>query len=114
MRTIRLNERDLARIVRRVIQEENEVFDEEMGDGPFDECFKSVGMTAPMSCNAADNQKRCVEDIKKMITPDNLSKISDLLACITTIDLDKFQKFYDSQRGGIIPMKFPGFGGGMY
>ncbi len=106
MRTIKLNERDLARIVRRVIREQEEMFDEEMGDGPFDECFKDVGMTAPMSCNAADNQKRCLEDIKKMITTENFMKISELFTCITNAG-----KGDSSDRHGI---KFPGFGGGMY
>ena len=110
MRTIRLNERDLARIVRRVIREENEMFDEEMGDGPFEECFKSVGMTAPMSCNAADNQKRCMEDIKKMITTDNLTKIAKLFGCMEIIKL----KMDSDDRHNRHGMKFPGFGGGMF
>ena len=110
MRTIRLNERDLARIVRRVIREEDNMFDEEMGDGPFDECFESVGMTAPMSCNAADNQKRCMEDIKKMITPDNLMKVGELFKCIANVGKGS-SKGGSSDRHG---MKFPGFGGGMF
>ena len=110
MRTIRLNERDLARIVRRVIQEENEVFDEEMGDGPFDKCFESVGMGAPPSCNAADNQKRCMEDIKKMITPENLMKVGELFKCIANVGKGS-PKSGGSDRHG---MRFPGFGGGMF
>jgi len=108
MRTIRLNERDLARIVRRVLREEDEMFDEEMGGGPFDECFESVGMTTPMSCNTADNYKRCLEDIKKMITPENLTKIADLFICM---ELIYAKKDSSSGRHG---MKFPGFGGGMF
>ena len=103
MRTIRLNERDLARIVRRVIREEDEMFDEEMGDGPFDECFESVGMTVPPICRAADSQKMCLAAITKMITPENLMKMGELLTCIGNVG--------KSGRGG---MKFPGFGGGMY
>jgi hypothetical protein len=110
MRTIRLNERDLARIVRRVIREEDDMFDEEMGDGPFDKCFESVGMGAPPSCNAADNQKRCMEDIKKMMTPENLMKMGELLTCIANVGKGS-PKSGGSDRGG---MKFPGFGGGMY
>lgn len=104
MRTIRLNERDLARIVRRVIREE------EMGGGPFDECFKSVGMTPPMSCNMADNQKKCLEDIKKMITPENFMKIGELFTCIANAGKGS-PKSGGSDRGGI---KLPGFGGGMF
>jgi hypothetical protein len=110
MRTIRLNERDLARIVRRVIREEDDMFDEEMGDGPFDKCFESVGMGAPPSCNAADNQKRCMEDIKKMMTPENLMKMGELFTCIANVGKGS-PKSGGSDRGG---MKFPGFGGGMY
>ena len=106
MRTIRLNERDLARIVRRVIQEENEVFDEEMGDGPFDECFESVGITVPSACKAADAQEMCLAAISRMITPKNLVKIGELLTCVGNVG-----KGGGSDRGG---MEFHGFGGGMF
>ena len=81
-RIVRLNERDLAKIVRRVIREENEMFDEEMGDGPFDECFESVGMTVLPVCQSADSQKMCLAAISKMMTPENLMKMGELLTCI--------------------------------
>ena len=110
MRTIRLNERDLARIVRRVIQEEDEMFDEEMGDGPFDECFESVGITVPSACKAADAQEMCLAAISRMITPKNLVKIGELLTCVGNVGKGS-PKGGGSDRGG---MEFPGFGGGMF
>jgi hypothetical protein len=110
MRTIRLNERDLARIVRRVLREENEVFDEEMGDGPFDECFKSAGITIPSACKAADAQEMCLAAISRMITPKNLVKIGELLTCVGNVG-EESPKGGGSDRRG---MKFPGFKGGMY
>jgi len=114
MRTTRLNERDLARIVRRVLREENEMFDEKMGDGPFDKCFKSVGIPIPPACQAADGEDMCRAAISKMMTPENLmkmgGKLGELLTCIG--------------KGGSTPpptggsdrqgMKFPGFKGGMF
>ena len=110
MRTIRLNERDLARIVRRVLREENEVFDEEMGDGPFDECFKSAGITIPPVCKAADSKNMCLTAISKMITSENIMKMAELLKCIANSGKAS-PKGGSSDRHG---MKFPGFGGGMY
>jgi len=85
MRTIRLNERDLARIVRRVLREEDEMFDEEMGGGPFDKCFESVGMPVPTVCQAADSQNMCLAAISKMMTPENLMKMGELLTCVGSV-----------------------------
>ena len=110
MRTTRLNERDLARIVRRVIREQDEMFDEEMGDGPFEECFESIGMSVPSICQAADSQKMCLAAITKMITPENLMKMGELLTCIGNVGKES-SKGDSSDRHGI---KFPGFGGGMF
>ena len=111
MRTTRINERDLARIVRRVIREQDEMFDEEMGDGPFEECFESIGMSVPSICQAADSQKMCLAAITKMITPENLmkmgGKLGELLTCINKGP----SKGGSGDRPG---MKFPGFGGGMF
>ena len=114
MRTTRLNERDLTRIVRRVLREQDEMFDEEMGDGPFDECFESVGIPIPPVCQAADSQDICRAAISKMMTPENLmkmgGKLGELLTCIGNIGKGS-SKGSSSDRRGI---KFPGFGGGMF
>ena len=111
MRTIRLNERDLARIVRRVVREQDEVFDEKMGKGPFDKCFESVGIPVPPACKASDGEDMCRAAISKMMTPENLmkmgGKLGELLTCINKGP----SKGGSGDRPG---MKFPGFGGGMY
>ena len=102
MRTIRLNERDLARIVRRVIRE---------GDGPFDKCFESVGIPVPAGCQASDGEDMCRAAISKMMTPENLMEMGDKLGELLTCINKGKSKGGSGDRPG---MKFPGFGGGMF
>ena len=81
-RIVRLNENDLARIVRRVLKEENN----------FSGCFTGTKLTIPPSCDIettggmvgtglsiGDN---CISDLKNMITFDNLIEIGKILVCL--------------------------------
>jgi hypothetical protein len=116
MRTIRLNERDLARIVRRVIREEDENFVDPCQD-KIDDLSKMLGgKVLPSSCMAADMERNCINDIIKMVTnvtPDLMSAIKDVMEC------REENRMSGSERGSGTKsdrhgMKFPGFGGGMY
>lgn len=85
-RTTRLTERDLTRIVKRVINEQ-----------PTTDCFKDSGLSTPNACKSLKSLKPlnptigtgiklnegCLEAIKDMMTFDNLAKVSKVLTCIT-------------------------------
>ena len=100
-RIVRLTESDLARIVRRVIKEE---------EGPKEDligCFNNSGITPPNSCNTGDVTK-CMEDLADMVKTDPLEfglKVGQILTCITT-------KLGNS--GGSNRIKVPGYGGGHF
>jgi hypothetical protein len=64
-RIIKLTESDLARIVRRVIREE---------EGPKEDlaqCCKDAGITAPLSCTTGDVTK-CMKDLGNIVISDPL------------------------------------------
>ena len=92
MRTTRLNERDLARIVRRVLREEDE-----MGGGALpskNDCFSNTTIRIPSSCKIETNSigigtgftigKQCLSDIGAMMNMNNLTEVSKLLMCLST------------------------------
>ena len=92
MRTTRLNENDLARIVRRVLREEDE-----MGGGalpPNNDCFKNTTIRIPQSCKVRTTGgmigtgftigKQCLSDIGAMMNMNNLTEVSKLLMCLST------------------------------
>jgi hypothetical protein len=92
MRTTRLNERDLTRIVRRVLREE-----EAMGGGtPKKDCFSNTTISIPSSCkvkpksdsiagNGISIGKNCVSDLGSMITMQNLREVTKVLSCVSKI-----------------------------
>jgi len=93
MRTTRLNERDLTRIVRRVLREENTSSMSEV-------CFNNTTISIPSSCRIKPTSdsvlgtgisigKNCLSDIGAMMTMKNLTEVSKLLMCLS--------------RGGTLP-----------
>jgi hypothetical protein len=90
MRTTRLNENDLARIVRRALREEDE-----MGGGalpPQNNCFKNAPIPIPQSCLVDPRRgmigtgptisKQCLSDIGAMMTMKNLREVTMVLGCL--------------------------------
>ena len=96
MRTTRLNENDLARIVRRVLREEDE-----MGGGalpPNNDCFKNTTIRIPQSCKVGTTGgmittnhyfgtgftigKQCLSDLGAMMTMNNLTEVTKVLGCL--------------------------------
>jgi hypothetical protein len=90
MRTTRLNERDLTRIVRRALREEDE-----MGGGalpPQNDCFKNAPIRVPQSCKVDPRRgmigtgltisKQCLSDIGAMMTMQNLREVTMVLGCL--------------------------------
>ena len=90
MRTTRLNENDLARIVRRALREEDE-----MGGGalpPQNNCFKNAPIRVPQSCKIKTIGgmigtgflvgKGCLSDLGSMMNMQNLGEITRLMACV--------------------------------
>jgi hypothetical protein len=90
MRTTRLNENDLARIVRRVLREEDE-----MGGGaPKKDCFSDSTIRIPKSCKVTTTGssigtggfrvgKGCLSDLAGMMNMQNLTEISKMMMCVT-------------------------------
>jgi hypothetical protein len=73
----RLTERDLTRIVRRVLREENTSSMSEV-------CFNNTTISIPSSCktNANFYNRDCLSDIGAMMTMKNLREVSKLLMCL--------------------------------
>ena len=90
-RIIRLTESDLARIVRRVINEENDPI------ADLTECFKDF--TPPSSCSRGEINT-CIDDLKKKI-PQSGESASKALACV----IKKSKNLKTS-------ISIPGYGGG--
>ena len=87
-RIIRLTENDLARIVRRVIKEDDMT---SIAGG----CFSKTTLSIPPSCNTKTKKtntdvmgtgdlvgKDCLSDIGKMITFNNLKEVTKVLNCL--------------------------------
>ncbi len=81
-RTTRLTERDLTRIVKRVINEQ-----------PSTDCFKDSGLSIPIACKSLvpsnptigtglKLQEGCLEAIRNMMTMSNFTKVAEVLSCI--------------------------------
>ena len=94
-RIIRLNENDLARIVRRVIKEDDMT---SMAGG----CFSKTTLSIPPSCNTKREisphglfgtgelvSKDCLSDIGKMITFNNLKEVTKVLNCLLSDAIPK-------------------------
>ena len=90
MRTTRLNENDLARIVRRVLREEDE-----MGGGalpPKNDCFSNAKIRIPQSCKIEPKSvgigtgftigKQCLSDLGAMMNMNNLTEVTKVLGCL--------------------------------
>ena len=77
MRTTRLNENDLARIVRKVLREED-------ASSMSEVCFNNTTISIPSSCktNANFYNRDCLSDIGAMMTMKNLTEVSKLLMCL--------------------------------
>jgi hypothetical protein len=82
----RLTERDLTRIVRRVLREENTSSMSEV-------CFNNTTISIPSSCRIKPTSdsvvgtgisigKGCLSDIGAMMTMKNLTEVSKLLMCL--------------------------------
>ena len=87
MRTTRLNENDLARIVRRVLREED-------ASSMSEVCFNNTTISIPSSCRINPTSdsivgtgisigKNCLSDIGAMMTMKNLTEVSKLLMCLS-------------------------------
>ena len=91
MRTIRLNEIDLARIVRKVLREEESTdadvsSDKSMGKN---KCFKNTTFSKPFSCTVPsfkgnNKDRECLRDLGGTMTLGNHEEISKVMACIVT------------------------------
>jgi hypothetical protein len=84
MRTIRLNERDLARIVRRVIREQKGNLVDPCQDKTAALSKMLGGKVLPSSCMGADMERNCINDIIKMVTnvtPNLMLAIKDVMEC---------------------------------
>ena len=90
MRTTRLNENDLARIVRRVLREEDEM---RGGALPNKDCFSNSKIRVPQSCKIKTTGsmigtggftvgKGCLSDLAGMMNMQNLGEITRLMACV--------------------------------
>jgi hypothetical protein len=89
MRTTRLNERDLTRIVRQVLREEDTAAD--MGNN--NKCFNNRTISIPQSCRVKPRknnligtglkvEKDCLRDLGGMMNMKNLTEVTKLMACL--------------------------------
>jgi len=91
-RIVRLTERDLSRIIRRVIKEDA------MG-GFVNPCQKELdalkegfGITIPPTCMAADGQKQCIVDL--------LSAVQEKVTLTNAMDImGKYSAYTACQKG---------------
>ena len=94
MKSIRLNENDLARIVRRVLREEEEMGGESfppMGRNGSD-CFSNARIRIPSSCRVKPMggpigtpigvSQQCISEIGDMMTMKNLREVTMVLGCL--------------------------------
>ena len=88
-RTLRLTERDLSRIVRRVIKEQNEMLNDPCQE-EIDELSKLIGGDKiPPSCLSSDMEDECIKEFFDMVGPFSypgesikfLRAITNLLEC---------------------------------
>jgi hypothetical protein len=87
---MRLNERDLTRIVRRVLREEDTAAD--MGSN--NKCFNNTTISIPQSCRVKSKrsnligtggikvEKDCLRDLGGMMNMKNLTEVTKLMACL--------------------------------
>jgi hypothetical protein len=85
---MRLNERDLTRIVRRVLREEDTAAD--MGSN--NKCFNNTTISIPQSCRVKPRgnpigtgikvEKDCLRDLGGMMNMKNLTEVTKLMACL--------------------------------
>ena len=128
MRTTRLNEQDLTRIVRRVLREED-------ASSMSEVCFNNTTISIPSSCRIKPTSdsivgtgisigKNCLSDIGAMMTMKNLTEVSKLLMCLSKggtlptdqeIDdaksvhkLTKMPKISDEEMQKLYDKKYPG------
>jgi hypothetical protein len=78
-RIVRLTERDLSRIVRRVIKEDAMGKFVNPCQAELDALSSSFGVKVPPTCMMADGQRQCVLDllaaVQQNVTVENLEKI---------------------------------------
>ena len=82
MRTTRLNERDLTRIVRQVLREEDT--DADMG---VISCFKNTTIPKPFSCRGpalkgTKKESECLSDLGRLMTFTNHEETIKIMTCI--------------------------------
>ena len=82
MRTTRLNERDLTRIVSRVLREEDT--DADMG---VISCFKNTTIPKPFSCRGpalkgTKKESECLSDLGRLMTFTNHEETIKIMTCI--------------------------------
>lgn len=96
-RIIRLTERDLSRIVRRVVNEESEMFDDPC-QNEIDNLSKLIGGKLPSACNGAKMNKECIIKIFDMAGPSSYpSENMELLTAIKNLGECKLDNsdYYD-------------------
>ena len=78
-RIVRLTERDLSRIIRRVIKEDTMGGFVNPCQAELDALSSSFGVKVPPTCMMADGQKQCVLDllaaVQQNVTLENVEKI---------------------------------------
>ena len=88
MRTTRLNEYDLTRIVRQVLREEDTA---NMGNN--NKCFNNTTINIPQSCRVKPRknnligtglkvEKDCLRDLGGMMNLKNLTEVTKLMTCL--------------------------------
>ena len=102
-RIVRLTENDLSRIVRRVVNEESEMFDDPC-QNEIDNLSKLIGGKLPSSsaCMGADMNNECIKEILNMAGPFSYPGESiKILDAITKLGECKLENsdYYESEAG---------------
>ena len=88
MRNI-LTERDLSRIVRRVIREESTDVDAAADVMGKNKCFKNTTVRRPFSCTVPsfkgnNKDRECLRDLGGMMELNNHEEVKKVMSCIVT------------------------------
>ena len=88
MRNI-LTERDLSRIVRRVIREESTDVDSSADAMGKNKCFKNTTVRQPFSCTipsfkGTNKDRNCLRELGGTMTLENHEEVKKVMSCIVT------------------------------
>ena len=85
----RLTERDLSRIVRRVIREESTDVDSSADVMGKNKCFKNTTVSKPFPCTVpsfpgTNRDRDCLRALGGLMTPGNHEEVKKVMSCIVT------------------------------